>query len=70
MARKSKYVYRCGFPKCGKGVSTAVGPSDYPWCHGAHSRQMDFIEAESGGIPEHVEEKDKKRKKEGRWIEA
>lgn len=67
----SKYTYRCGMQGCGRGFSTDVGISDYPTCNGeegSHSRLMDFIGSESKGVPSHVKESHKDRKKEGRWL--
>ena len=55
---------------CHKVTSTSISPSDYPTCsgtNGSHYKLMNFIEELSGGVPKHVNEKDKDRK-EGRWV--
>lgn len=65
-----KYVYRCPMATCRKIISTSIGLVEYPTCSGenkSHHKLMDFIEELSGGVPTHVNEKDKDRK-EGRWL--
>jgi hypothetical protein len=58
--KTAKFIYRCPFHTCDKQVGMDVSPSQYPECHGAHDRIMDFIEAESRAVPSHITKSNQK----------
>jgi hypothetical protein len=48
------YRYECPFPTCSEHMIVHLDLSAFPECHGTHHRDMDFIEKDSTGVPEHI----------------